>query len=194
MRTKLYYKGICIKIDAYLEEKNLASEDGKRVYDAYSISVECLDKRRVFEYFHLERDKFLVGEEAAKALSTVLYMANMGSLSFDEFCEIAKVSNDSIKAKNTWEKSKSIYSNVRYVIPYDFSLSELEKHFENYKEITDEHLRLELKELLEKYNADISIDGYEDEPGNLTLSRIGDDGVSRIVSVFGNVMEAGNII
>lgn len=163
------------------------------MYDAYSMSVECLGKRRVFEYFHLNRDKLLVGEEAAKAWSSILYMANMGSLSFDEFCKETKVSNDSIKAKNTWEKAKGIYSNVRYIMPYDFSISELEKYFENYKDLTNEHLKLELKELLEKYNASISIYGYEDEPGDLILSRIGEDGVDRIVTVFGCVMEANNL-
>lgn len=194
MRTKLYYKGVCIKIDAYLEEKNITLEDSKRVYDRYNMSVECLGKRRVFEHYHSDRDKLIVGEEAAKVWSSILCMANMGSLSFDEFCEMAEVSNDSIKAKNTWEKAKGIYSNVRYIMPYDFSLSELKKYFENYKDLTNEHLKLELKELLEKYNADISVDGYEDEPGDLVLSRVGEDGIDRIVSVFGRVIEANNII
>lgn len=194
MTTRLYYKGVCIKVDAYLEERNLTSEDGERVYDGYSMSVECLGKRRVFEYFHFDRDKFLVGEEAAKALLSVLHMANMGSLSFDEFYEMTKVSNDSIKAKNPWEKAKGIYSNVRYVMPYDFSLSELEKYFEDYKDHTDEHLKLELKELLEKYNASISVDRFEEEPGDIILSRIREDGVDHIVKVFGRTIGIEDLI
>lgn len=28
MTTNLYYKGVCIKVDAYLEEKEVVSEDG----------------------------------------------------------------------------------------------------------------------------------------------------------------------
>lgn len=194
MRINLYYKGVRIKIDAYLEEKNITSEDSKRVYDRYSMSVECLGKRRVFEHYHSDRDKLIAGEEAAKALSSVLYMANMGSLSFDEFCERTKVSNDSIKAKNTWEKAKGIYSNVRNVMPYDFSLSELEKYFEDYKDLTDEHLKLELKELLEKYNASISVDRFEEEPGDIILSRIREDGVDHIVKVFGRTIGIEDLI
>lgn len=194
MTTKLYYKGVCIKVDAYLEEKDVVSEDGKRGFDRYTIHVACKDRVGVFDYYNPSKKGFITGEDAANVLSYILYMSMLGDLSFDDFCEKMNVSNDSIKAKNTWEKSKGIYSNIRYVMPYDFSISELERYFENYKDLTNEHLKLELKELLEKYNASISIDGYEGERECLILSRIGEDGVDRIVSIFGRTMEANNLI
>lgn len=194
MTTKLYYKGVCIKVDAYLEEKDVVSEDGKKGFDRYTIHVVCKDRMGVFDYYNPSKKGFIAGEDAAKALSSILYMCMLGDLSFDDFCEKTDVSNDSIKAKNIWEKSKYIYSNIRYVMPYDFSISELAKYFENYKDLTNEHLKLELKELLEKYNASISIDGCEEEPRDLILSRIGEDGVDRIVTIFGRVMEANNLI
>lgn len=193
MTTKLYYKGVCIKVDAYLEEKDVVSEDEKKRYDRYIILVTCRDRTRTFDYYDISKRGIIAGKDAAKVLSSILYMSMLGDLSFDDFCKKTDVSNDSIKAKNTWEKSKGIYSNIRYVMPYDFSISELEKYFEDYKDLTDKHLKLELKELLEKYNASISIDSYEEEPGELVLSRIGEDGIDRIVTIFGRVMGANDL-
>lgn len=195
MTTKLYYKGVCIKVDAYLEEKEVVSEDGEKSYDRYTICITCRGRVGVFDYYNPSKKGIISGEDAAKALSSILYMSMLGDLSFDQFCEKMNISNDSIKAKNTWEKSKGISSKIRYVMPYDFSISELERYFENYKDLTDEHLKLELKELLEKYNASISVDRFgEEKPGDIILSRIREDGVDHVVKVFGRTIGIEDLI